>query len=150
MCLCVCVRVPPMEAALVSFTTSSSCSNTQSAAYCDLLPSMSLSAPPTFPHLCSCPFSTLTLSSPHIWSYLSLYIPILCSISRLTLLFPNCSLSSLSNVLGIVVHYQHHNIAFLFTLMPDPCVIPTNLGTGRSWNISMWKQTSKFPLIIAS
>lgn len=71
--------VPPMEAAsLVSFATSPSCSNTQSAD-CDLLPSMSASAPPTFPHLCSCPFSNLTLSSLHILPYLSLFTSILCS-----------------------------------------------------------------------
>lgn len=52
--MCVRARVPPMEAApLASFTTSPSCSSSQSATYCDLLPSTSPSAPPTFPYLCS-------------------------------------------------------------------------------------------------
>ncbi len=56
-CVCVCHGDPPMEAALLaSFTTSPSCSSSQSATYCDLLPSTSPSAPPTFPYLCSCLF----------------------------------------------------------------------------------------------
>lgn len=41
-CVCMCHRDPPMEAALLaSFTTSPSCSSSQSATYCDLLPSTS-------------------------------------------------------------------------------------------------------------
>lgn len=101
--LCECACVPPLEAAsLVSFATSPSCSNSQSADYCDLLPSMPASAPPTFPHLCSCPFSNLTLSSLHILSYLSLFTSILCCLLFDT---PPSQLAhwAHTNILGIVV-----------------------------------------------
>ena len=48
-----CACVPPMEAApLTSFTTSPSCSSSQSATYRDLLPSIYPSAPPTSQYLC--------------------------------------------------------------------------------------------------
>lgn len=133
---CVCVCVPPMKAdTQVSFTTSPSCSNTQSAAFCDLLPSMSPSAPPTFPHLCSCPFSSLTLSSLHSLSYLSLCISSLCSVSCWTLLTPNYSPSSYQMSWALLATTYAMISSFVLGFIhpyAGPCVIPTVLET-RSW-----------------
>lgn len=136
MCSIVCVCVPPMKAdTQVSFTTSPSCSNTQSAAFCDLLPSMSPSAPPTFPHLCSCPFSSLTLSSLHSLSYLSLCISSLCSVSCWTLLTPNYSPSSYQMSWALLATTYAMISSFVLGFIhpyAGPCVIPTVLET-RSW-----------------
>lgn len=146
--MCACMCVPHMEAALLlSFTTSPSCSNTQSAAYCALLPSMAPSAPPTFPHLCSCPFSNLTLSSLHIPSYLSLFVSILCSISCWTLLLlPTAhwattkmfwAFSSPPNLMiwSFVSDFIHHHAGL--------CLRPGDRFLESSWKIAVGKQINE-------
>lgn len=105
-CVCVCHRDPPMEAALLaSFTTSPSCSSSQSATYCPP-PLLSTSHIP-IPLLVSFLFQPHPFLSPHTVSILSLLLsgfpsPFHLLVFLLSLLFDSLVIFALTLLLHLL------------------------------------------------